>query len=395
MNNVVNIDAVKTPGAKAVDALVEEFGQLRDFAEAAARGEIDLSKHENPEIKALSAELKKLEAQAIEVGRLRATPDPALVEMKSRVAELRKFLDTASIDESKPRSMRLSSQVGAEFLKDLELRAQGEVRYVLSGFKSLNRAFPGFLSQGRLVILAGRPAMGKSALAQQIAEHVAEYQDKTVIYITLEMPCHDIYTRSISRRSGVSSDDLTIAVNLTDAQLSDISKAMDEVNNINLIIDEKSADIEGLVRKITAEASTLEARGMPPLGLVVIDYLQLVICNGVNRNVEIGQVSIGLKNMAKDLAVPVLALSQLSRAVENRVDKRPNLSDLRESGNIEQDADLVMFVYRDEYYFEDSPEPGIAEILVEKNRHGKTGMEKLRFIGNRVMFEDLLGGSDE
>jgi replicative DNA helicase len=154
-------------------------------------------------------------------------------------------------------------------------------------------------------------------------------------------------------------------------------------------VDDGSFDIAALVNKTKAAAAGLDRAGLPPLGLIVVDYLQLVSAKAANRTLEVGQVTNNLKRLAKELAVPVLALSQLNRAVEQRQDRRPTLSDLRESGQIEQDADLVLFLYRDEYYDENSADKGIAEVIAAKNRHGTTGTVKLAFVGERVAFGDL------
>jgi replicative DNA helicase len=162
-----------------------------------------------------------------------------------------------------------------------------------------------------------------------------------------------------------------------------------EFRYLPLIVDDANLGIEQLVEKTLAVKNSLEKMGLPPLGVIAVDYIQMVTAGGANRTLEIGQVTGGLKRLAKDLKVPVLALSQLNRAVENKTDKRPGLSDLRESGNIEQDADMVLFLYRDEYYNENSEDKGIAEVICGKNRHGATGTVKLAFVGERVMFSDL------
>jgi replicative DNA helicase len=287
----------------------------------------------------------------------------------------------------KPKTMRRFADVTADYIAALDARNNGERHYVLSGFKNLDRKFGGWLHDGHLVILAGRPAMGKSALAQQIAENVAS-DGKTAILLSLEMSSYELVERSISRRSSISVPVLKIGV-LTDDEWGRVSMAMQQTMELPILVDDASFDIAGLIAKTKAAAGSLEKAGLPPLGLVVVDYLQLVTGKGLSRTMEVGQVSGGLKRLAKELKTPVLALSQLNRGVESRVEKRPTLADLRESGSIEQDADLVLFVYRDEYYNEDSQDKGVAEIIAAKNRHGETGTAKLVFVGERIMFGDL------
>lgn len=289
--------------------------------------------------------------------------------------------------ENAPKSMRPAGAIVQDYIAALEARNAGTKHHIPSGFKDVDSKFGGWLHNGHLIILAGRPAMGKSAFAQQAAEQVAE-QGKTTIFVSLEMSGYELIERSISRRSGIPVPTLKIGT-LNDDQWDGIAAAMAQINTMPMLIDDASFDIVGLIAKLNAAAGSLEKAGMPPLGLIVVDYLQLVAGKGINRTLEVGQVSGGLKRLAKELECPVMALSQLNRAVEQRNDKRPTLADLRESGSIEQDADLVLFVYRDEYYNEASPDKGVAEIIAAKNRHGETGTAKLAFIGERVMFGDL------
>lgn len=283
--------------------------------------------------------------------------------------------------------MRSARSVVQGYLESLDARAGGVKHYVPSGFRDADKKFGAWLHDGHLIIVAGRPAMGKSAFAQQVAEQVAA-QDKTAIFISLEMTGHELIERSLSRRSGIPVPKLKIG-DLNEREWDQIGDAMSQVNTLPLLIDDASFDIDALISKIKTQSESLAANGLPPLGLVVIDYLQLVVGKGSNRTLELSQVSGGLKRLAKELRVPVVALSQLNRSVEGRNDKRPTLADLRESGAIEQDADLVLFVYRDEYYDAESPDKGTAELIVGKNRHGTTGTVRLAFVGERVMFGDL------
>lgn len=288
----------------------------------------------------------------------------------------------------RPKTMRLVNGLATEYLDALEARCNGTKQYLPSGFQSLDRRLPGWLHEGHLIVVAGRPAMGKSAFVQQVAEAVAA-QQRTVIFFTLEMSAYELTERALARRAGLSIPALKTAEDLTDDDWRRLTGALTRFSPLPLLIDDASFDIAALLNKTQAAVANLAQAGLPPLGCVVVDYLQLVSAKAANRSLEIGQITGHLKRLAKQLAVPVIALSQLNRAVEGRPDKRPTLSDLRESGQIEQDADLVLFLYRDEYYDENSPEKGIAEVIAAKNRHGSTGTVKLAFISERVMFGEL------
>ena len=221
-----------------------------------------------------------------------------------------------------------------------------------------------------------------------IAEHVA--QSKIAMLFTLEMSSFEITERSVSRRSGVPIPTLKRIEAIEEAHWPLIVDAVNKYSLLPLMVDDSSFDIDALITRTKDSAAGLEKAGLPPLGCVVVDYLQLIGASGANRNLEITEITGKLKRLAKELAIPVIALSQLNRSLEGRKDKRPILSDLRESGAIEQDADLVLFLYRDEYYNKEAcTEPGVAEVIAAKNRHGATGMAKLAFIGERVMFGDL------
>jgi replicative DNA helicase len=291
-------------------------------------------------------------------------------------------------DEKTTKTMKLAKDLAEDYIDHLEAKITGQRHYTPSGFKQVDKKLGGWLHEGHLIVIAGRPAMGKSAFAQQLVESVAD-QGKTALLFTLEMSGYEITERSVSRRSGIPIPKLKTGEELTSSDQDAIMDALREFRPLPFLVDDASFGIEQLVEKTIAVQKGLAAKGLPPLGVIAVDYLQLVTAGGSNRTIEIGQVTGGLKRLAKDLKVPVIALSQLNRAVESKTDKRPGLSDLRESGNIEQDADLVLFLYRDEYYNQSSDEKGIAEVICGKNRHGATGTVKLAFVGERVMFGDL------
>lgn len=286
--------------------------------------------------------------------------------------------------EIKEKTMQRASVLAQNYLSKLESRFNGEFHHIPSGFDDLDKDLMGWLHEGHLIIIAGRPAMGKSAFAQQIAENVAA-GGKTSIFFTLEMSGYELTERAISRRTGIPIPKLkTAQIEAGDFEV--ILSAAAEIHKLPLLVDDAGFELEALINKARLAARSLKDGGLPPLGCIVVDYLQLVVASGANRSLEVGAISTALKRLAKELKVPVIALSQLNRSLESRTDKRPVLSDLRESGNIEQDADLVMFVYRDEYYNEQTAEPGVAEIITRKNRHGQTGTTKLTFVADRVLF---------
>lgn len=291
----------------------------------------------------------------------------------------------------RPKSMRLAKTIANEYIQSLEARFDGERHYITSCFRSLDKRFPAWLHEGHLVVIAGRPAMGKSALAQQIGEHVAG-QSRTTLFFTLEMQSYELAERSISMRTGVPISKLKTAESLTTDDWTKITQGLDEFSQLSLLVDDASFDINALIAKAKRASEGLAQAGMPPIGCIVVDYLQLVTAKAANRTLEVGIVTMALKRLAKELAVPVLALAQLNRNLEARQDKRPMLADLRESGQIEQDADLIMFVYRDEIYHPGSSDAGVAEIIVAKNRHGETGTVKMAFVGDRISFKDLAHG---
>ena len=239
------------------------------------------------------------------------------------------------------KTMKLAQDMASEYLEYLDKKIIGEKHYSQSGFSAVDKKLGGWLHEGHLIVIAGRPAMGKSAFAQQLAESVAA-QGKTAVMFTLEMSSYEITERAVARRSGVPIPDLKTAQELTENQRDDIVEAIREFSTLPMLVDDRCFELQELLDKSKAAAHGLEAKSLPPLGVVVVDYLQLVSSKAQNRNLEVAQVTTALKRLSKELAVPVIALSQLNRAVESKQDKRPGLSDLRESGNIEQDADLSL-----------------------------------------------------
>nr|MBP7116444.1 replicative DNA helicase [Polaromonas sp.] len=252
------------------------------------------------------------------------------------------------------------------------------------------------LQAGDLVVLAARPSMGKTALAINIAEHVALNEGLPVAVFSMEMGAAQLAVRVVGSIGRIDQSHLRTG-KLSDDEWPRLTEAIEKLRNISLHIDE-SAGLNS--SELRANARRL-ARKCGKLGLIVVDYLQLMSgtstnSNGENRATELGEISRGLKMLAKELQCPVIALSQLNRSVETRTDKRPMMSDLRESGAIEQDADIIMFIYRDDYYTKEaSKEPGVAEIIIAKQRNGPTGVVKLAFLKPITKFESLASGGGD
>lgn len=251
-----------------------------------------------------------------------------------------------------------------------------------SGFSDLDHVITG-LNKSDLIIVAARPAMGKSVFALNLAANFARRnRDMEAVIFSLEMSKEQNVTRMLSSESFVELDYL-MKGNISGEQWTKLAQGAESLSGMNIYLDDTAG--------ITVPQMKAKLRRMKNLGLVIIDYLQLMnssrrIDNRVN---EISEITRQLKLMAKELNVPVITLSQLSRAVESRTDKRPMLSDLRESGSIEQDADIVMFLYRDAYYNKDTQDPTLAECIVAKNRHGETGTVNLRFSGQYQLFSGV------
>ncbi len=252
-----------------------------------------------------------------------------------------------------------------------------------TGLRDLDARING-LNKSDLLLVAARPAMGKSAFALNIALNVAKKYNRTVAVFSLEMSREQLVMRLLANESFVELQKLATG-KLTEEEWTKIGMAASALSQTDVRIDDNPS--------VTVADINAKCRRLDNLGLVVIDYLQLMQGSGYgkggdNRVTVVGEISRSLKIMAKELNIPVICLSQLSRAVESRTDKRPILSDLRESGAIEQDADSVMFLYRDEYYNENTEDKGIAECIVAKNRHGETGTVKMQWIGQYQTFAD-------
>jgi replicative DNA helicase len=268
--------------------------------------------------------------------------------------------------------------------------AGADVTGIPSGFRDLDRLTSGF-QPGNLVILAARPSMGKSALALCVAANLGVRSSTPVGLFTLEMSKSEVTQRLMCSEAKVESDRVRSG-KLTQEDWPRLTAACDKLMKAPIWVDDTGSIT---MMELRSKARRLKARA-PDLGLIIVDYLQLMTSGSTaeNRVQEVSQISRNLKVLARDLDVPILALSQLSRAVEQRHDKRPILSDLRESGSIEQDADLVLFVYRDDYYNgEESDQQGLAELILAKHRNGPTDAIKLSFLRRYAKFADLAGSA--
>lgn len=261
-----------------------------------------------------------------------------------------------------------------------------------SGFYDLDKMTSG-LQGGDLIVVAARPSMGKTAIALNIAEHVAINEQLPVAVFSMEMGAGQLAVRVVGSVGRINQSNLRTG-RLTDDEWQRLVETVERLRSVPLNIDETASTSIGYIR---SQSRRLARQNGGKLGLVVVDYLQLMCGSGGgrddNRATELGEMSRGLKLLAKELNCPVIALSQLNRSVEQRTDKRPIMSDLRESGAIEQDADIIMFIYRDEYYTKEAcKEPGVAEVIIAKQRNGPTGVVKLAFQGAITKFDNLSSG---
>jgi replicative DNA helicase len=265
-----------------------------------------------------------------------------------------------------------------------------DITGVRTGFHDFDKMTSG-LQPGDMIVLAARPSMGKTSLAINIAEHVALNEGLPVAVFSMEMGASQLAVRIVGSIGRIDQGHLRTG-KLSDEEWPRLTEAIEKLRTVSLHIDETP----GLsTSELRANARRL-ARQYGRLGLIVVDYLQLMSTStsgDENRATAVGEISRGLKMLAKELKCPVIALSQLSRGVESRTDKRPMMSDLRESGAIEQDADIIMFIYRDDYYDKNSKEPGVAEVIISKHRNGPTGTIKLAFLKPITKFENLEGYS--
>ena len=313
------------------------------------------------------------------------SPGAPAVEAMIEAAERRFFELRYRRTQKRPESF---PQLIASVVEDIDRRynaGAGEITGLRTGYGKMDAMTAG-LQRGDLVIVAGRPSMGKTSLAMNIAEFVGIEERKPVAVFSLEMADKQLVQRMLGSVGKIDQHKLRTG-RLNDADWQAITGAAARLNGSPFIIEETSAlsiiELRARARRI--------ARDNPELALIIVDYLQLMASGAETqseRTAEIGNISRGMKALAKELDIPVIALSQLNRGVEQRPNKRPLMSDLRDSGSIEQDADLILFIYRDEVYQAESAEQGHAEIIVGKQRNGAIGHFYLRFVKEETRFEN-------
>lgn len=276
-----------------------------------------------------------------------------------------------------------------EILKHLDVvdaRRDGVVRVLSSGFGDLDRRLNGGFRRGQLVVVAARPKMGKTAFALQVARYVSGGEGDVALVLSMEMPKSELHDRNLSAVAHVDLDHIMSARGLPEDEWPAMIAAAQEIASLRLYHDD-----QGGLRLFDVRRKARQVKRKHGLDLLVIDYLQLMAGEGQNRNAEIEGITRGLKALAKELDVAIVLLSQLNRKLEERPNKRPMPSDLRDSGSIEQDADIVLFLYRDEVYNPDTTDRSICEVNVGLSRSGAPGIVPLMFIGHQVRFDSHAG----
>lgn len=304
-------------------------------------------------------------------------------EIESVLDEAEKTIFQISNRRTSQHFVQLNIWLKKAFRHLAEIKNQRGITGISSGYKKLDDMTSGF-QKGDLIVLAARPSMGKTALALGLAEHAAR-QGMSVGFFSLEMGAQQLVLRMLSARSQVNHQHIRNA-SITSDDWFELTNVASQLAELKMFIDDTAMqsimDIRTRARKLKMEHN---------LDVLVIDYLQLIHGSQrhENRHQEVSEISRSLKALAKELEIPIIALSQLSRAVDSRVDKRPMLSDLRESGAIEQDADVIMFLYRDVVYNPETENPALAELIIGKQRNGPTGTVFLHFQRDLTLFEDM------
>ena len=306
-------------------------------------------------------------------------------------SKILKIGEEGSRQQQGPQSMDRLVVALLDRVNELAETDAGDVTGVRTGYFEMDSMTAG-LQKGDLIVLAARPSMGKTAFALNIAEHVSVKEELPVLVFSMEMGASQLALRLVGSLGRINQQNLRTG-RLADDEWGRLAEAVDKLGKVQMFIDETAALT---VAELRARARRMARQFGGTLGLIIVDYLQLMSGSGgsdENRATELGEISRGLKALAKELQCPVIALSQLNRSVESRTDKRPMMSDLRESGAIEQDADIILFIYRDDYYNKESKEPGVAEILIAKQRNGPVGTVRLAFLKPLTKFDNLAPGS--
>lgn len=344
-----------------------------------------------------ATEYAKIVVESAAIRRLISTADDIVTKGYESSMDAGQMLDYAErgiFEISQSRQKGQYAHIKDVLLENIEIidrasQMDGELTGITTGFKYLDSMTSG-LQRSDLIILAARPAMGKTAFALSLALNAAVKGGASVMVFSLEMSKEQLGQRLLSMESKVSMQNLKTG-RLERRDWDDINIALDVLSKANIHIDDTAG-----INIMEMKSKCRRLKGEEGLDLVVIDYLQLMTPEGRadSRTQEISVISRNLKLLARELDCPVLVLSQLSRAPETRTDHRPMLSDLRESGSIEQDADIVIFLYRDEYYNEDTESPGECEVIVAKQRSGPTGTVKVTWLDKLTKFVDGMGGGN-
>lgn len=294
-------------------------------------------------------------------------------------------LELLAQDRTKSEPVRAADDLG-NYFDQLQAEAEGTVKAIPTGFRDLDDKLGGGLRGGELVIVAGRPAMGKTAFALNISNNVA--RDYVSAVLSMEMPKAQLHQRNVAMLGKIPLARLRQPEGMTQEHWNNLTAATAKIAELNLYLDDQPALT---LLEVRSKARIVKRRH--GLNLLVVDYLGLMTGGpSENRNQEVGSYSRGLKALAKELDIPIIALAQLNRGLENRANKRPTMADLRDSGEIEQDADIIMFLYRDEVYDPNTMAKGVCEVLIEKQRQGETGMVPLSYQGEFTLFGDLARG---
>lgn len=289
-------------------------------------------------------------------------------------------LEALAISRSAQEPVRVSDEMLAH-IEELERRREGTgAKPISTGYPDLDRRLSGGPRRGELIVVAGRPKMGKTAFVLNVANHIAV--DYSVLVLSMEMPKAQLHDRNLASIGKISLSNLLQPAHMTDAEWGGLTQAVQKLTTMNLYLDD-----QGGLRLLDVRVKARLTKRKYGLDVMVVDYLQLMEGDGDNRNAQIEGITRGLKALAKELDIAIILLSQLNRELEKRPNKRPQPSDLRDSGAIEQDADAVIFLYRDEVYNPDSMDKGTCEVDVSLCRQGAPGRVALTFIGDQARFE--------
>jgi replicative DNA helicase len=309
-----------------------------------------------------------------------ASPDDAAVLVDRFSSELEKLAEA----RIKQEPVRASDDL-VKHIEEIELRMSGGTKAISTGYPDLDQKMSGGIRAGELIVLAARPKMGKTAMALNVALNIAA--NHSVLILSMEMPRSQLHDRNIAVLGKIQLANLLMPNQMTETDWTSLTSAIQKIENMNLFLDD-----QGGLRLLDVRMKAKNLKRKHGLDVLVIDYLQLMDGDGDNRNAQIEQITRGLKALAKELGIGIILLSQLNRDLEKRPNKRPQPSDLRDSGAIEQDADAVIFLYRDEVYNPDTQDKGICEVDVALCRQGAPGRVALAYFGEQTRFESLSRG---